>query len=554
MSVLGTKSVWSILGKARLQELIGEDVLERLAILLPALQPDTDQSLVYTSDGLTKIFDSFSGANALEKPKFRQELFNALPQDILQKLVQKIAPQKQSSPWDEKVKVISSAWKERESAAIIATDLGISPDFLPQDYQLPPVELLLKAADLPYKPLKDYQSSIFFEASERLLTARSRFMLQMPTGSGKTRTAVELISDYLNGQKSNNIVFWLVHSEELCEQAYECFIQIWPHLARKDLRLVRCWGSDAAIQLNFPEAGFVVGSFPKLASFLKREPDAFEALSQRVGLLVVDEAHKVLAPTYREVVAALMSDNTSVVGLTATPGRSIVNQEQNEALAKFFFNQILTIQSGNVPVIEFLKNRRVLAKTEYVPLISGRSYNLTEAERKYFETYFDFSPGMLARLGKDDLRNVEIVKRLEHEVKEGNQIIFFGCSVEHSKFVCALLNFLRISAVHIDGTTNRTRRQTLLKEFKESKIKVLCNYGLLSTGFDAPKINVVFIARPTGSIVLYSQMIGRGLRGTAIGGTDWCRVIDVKDNIEGYSNEVEVYDYFTDYYSVNKDV
>ena len=554
MVALGTKSIWSNLGKARLQELIGEPVLDRLSLLLPALQPEVDQNVVYSNEGLARIFDSFAGANSLEQSAFRQELFNKLPKEVLQSLIQKIDQGKAPLSWEQQVRFLASAWRQRESAEVIAEALGISSDFLPQDYKLPPREVLIKTTDLPYKPLKDYQSSIFFDACERLLTPHSRFMLQMPTGSGKTRTAVEVISDYLNSRKDDSLVFWLVHSEELCEQAYECFLQIWPHLARRNLRLLRCWGKDSSISLNFSEPGFIVGSFPKLYSFLKSQPHEFEQLAKRVGLLVIDEAHKVLAPTYREIITALMSGITSVVGLTATPGRSVGNEEQNQALASFFFNQILTIKSGEVPVIEYLKSRHVLAETEYVPLISGRTFSLTDADRKYLETYFDFSPGMLARLGKDDLRNIEIIKRLEKEVKEGSQIIFFGCSVEHSKFICALLNFLQISAFHVDGTTNRTRRQSLLQDFKESKIKVLCNYGLLSTGFDAPKINVVFIARPTGSIVLYSQMIGRGLRGTAIGGTDWCRVIDVKDNIEGYSNEVEVYDYFTDYYSTAKDV
>lgn len=61
---------------------------------------------------------------------------------------------------------------------------------------------------------------------------------------------------------------------------------------------------------------------------------------------------------------------------------------------------------------------------------------------------------------------------------------------------------------------------------------MLCNYGVLTTGFDAPSVRCVVVARPTVSHVLYEQMIGRGLRGPAFGGTDQCLIIDVDDNIQ----------------------
>ena len=83
---------------------------------------------------------------------------------------------------------------------------------------------------------------------------------------------------------------------------------------------------------------------------------------------------------------------------------------------------------------------------------------------------------------------------------------------------------------------------------KNSDLNILLNYGVLTTGFDAPKTDVVFIARPTASIVLYSQIIGRGLRGPNIGGTKECKIINVKDNIVGLPNYDKIYEYFDDYY------
>ena len=174
--------VWALLGKARLQELIGESVLTRLEELLPALNPDFDQAKIYSREGLTQVFEAFAGASALEKAPFRAELFNSLPPERLDSILGQILPAKLAEPWPRKVQALSSQWAKRSSAKVIAAELGIPPDFVPQDLTLPPSENLIAAAESPYKPLKDYQSGAYFTACEKLNISLSRFILQMPTG------------------------------------------------------------------------------------------------------------------------------------------------------------------------------------------------------------------------------------------------------------------------------------------------------------------------------------------------------------------------------------
>ena len=155
----------------------------------------------------------------------------------------------------------------------------------------------------------------------------------------------------------------------------------------------------------------------------------------------------------------------------------------------------------------------------------------------------------MKEIGNDDVRNLEIVKRIDREFTQGKpQMIFFACSIEQSKFICSLLVYLGYKAAHVDGGTEKPMRQKLISDFRNGGIQVICNYGVLSTGFDAPKTDVVFISRPPRSIVLYSQMIGRGLRGLAIGGTDKCKVITVRDNIVGLPDEDDIFEYFDEYF------
>ena len=100
----------------------------------------------------------------------------------------------------------------------------------------------------------------------------------------------------------------------------------------------------------------------------------------------------------------------------------------------------------------------------------------------------------------------------------------------------------------ITSDLDMVERHEKIDAFKRNRIQVLTNFGVLTTGFDAPNIDVVFIARPTLSVVLYSQMIGRGLRGSRVGGTDFVKVIDVKDNLERLPNVQEAFTFFNEFY------
>lgn len=542
-------SIWGALGKSALQSLIGSSVIDRLESILPGLVKEYDNSLLHTKEGLIKVFDSFYGAAALLDKSFRHQFFNSLPPNTIERLLAAAKINGEGLNFEEKIARLGKKnWEDPEYAETAIKVLGLPDDYLPAQKRTFIAQETLAAPPSAYKPLKEYQYPIHEAATKKLEIPRSRFIVQMPTGSGKTRTAIEIICSFLNSSPDDTIVVWLAHSEELCEQAADSFTEIWPHVAKHDLQLIRCWGPEGKLPAIIKERAFVVGGFSKLYGIQTKNPNFLGTLRQRIGLVVVDEAHKVVAPTYEAVTRAFIGDNTGVIGLTATPGRSVSNRDENEALASFFFMDLISIQSGEKSVISYLRDKGVLSHVDYEPLETHRPFDLTAKEKSYLEKFYDLPPGFLMRLGTDDVRNIEIIKKLERETEAKGRIIFFACSVEHSKFICAVLKFIGIRAAHIDGNTPRAQRAASIAAFRAGAIQILCNYGVLSTGFDAPKTDVVFIARPTQSIVLYSQMIGRGLRGPTIGGTESCKVVDVIDNISGFSNQNRVYDYFEEYF------
>lgn len=104
---------------------------------------------------------------------------------------------------------------------------------------------------------------------------------------------------------------------------------------------------------------------------------------------------------------------------------------------------------------------------------------------------------------------------------------------------------------HIFGDMDSADRRNIIAKFKdeEDALNILINYEVLTTGFDATNIECVFITRPTNSVVLYSQMLGRGLRGPQMGGSEFCELIDIEDNLEKYTNESQAFNHFSAYWN-----
>src|SRR6266851_6525083 len=103
-----------------------------------------------------------------------------------------------------------------------------------------------------------------------------------------------------------------------------------------------------------------------------------------------------------------------------------------------------------------------------------------------------------------------------------NLILYFGPSVRDAECMAYLLRERNIPAAVVSGSTREATRRLVIGRFKRAEIRVLCNCEVLTTGFDAPRVTHVVVARPTVSQVLYEQMVGRGLRGVKFGGTQVC--------------------------------
>ena len=372
-----------------------------------------------------------------------------------------------------------------------------------------------------------------------------RVVLHMPTGSGKTRTAMHIISRFMTASEPS-VVVWLAASAELLDQAADAFQDAWSQLGNREVDILRFWG-DYAPDLSRTSDGLIIAGLQKMHALKTRDHISLLRLAKSVKLVVVDEAHQAIAPTYREIIDILAETgtNNALVGLTATPGRTWSDIATDEQLSDFFGGQkvMLEVDGWDDPV-SFLMNQGYLARPTFRRLEVEATSKLKPRLNKA-GTGDDYDPTLLESLAEQVDRNVTIISEIRRLIEEGHRrIILFGASVRHAELLAAALSAVGIDGRVVTGNTEATARARIIKAFRGPSTKplVLCNFGVLTTGFDAPNTSAAVIARPTKSLVLFSQMVGRATRGLKAGGNETCAISTVVDiDLAGFGNVAEAF-------------
>jgi len=404
----------------------------------------------------------------------------------------------------------------------------------------------------PLYSLFNHQINVLNKVNEILNKTNKRVLLHMPTGAGKTRTAINLICDYLKKNKIG-LVVWLAHTEELCQQASDEFNRAWGIIGNKKINSYKLF-KDLRFDIEKINKGFVVLSLDYAYSLTKRAQNKFFNLARNTNFVVMDEAHMSVAKSYKQVLNILVNKDTNLVGLTATPGRAQILDDENKKLANFYYKQKATLEvEGYKNPVHFLQDKGYLAKVKNEKLETSidvsRIFSLKE--RKYeanrLKQGHDLSSAFIKKLSSNEKRiNMIIEKAIAENKNPKNKIIIFAGSLDSANYINKILKMENINCAIVTGETNSIERRNSIEMFKDtaSGLNIIINFGVLTTGFDAPKSNVAIIGRPTQSVTLYSQMIGRVMRGKKAGGNEICKVVTVKDPIYGFRDMSESFEYW----------
>jgi superfamily II DNA or RNA helicase len=263
-------------------------------------------------------------------------------------------------------------------------------------------------------------------------------------------------------------------------------------------------------------------------------------LGGRAAAVVFDEAHHVVAPSYGRVLRALglsadpnalgaTEDNgPPLFGLTATPARR--RQDETEQLAERFHGRLLEPADPYRSMAGYIR-RGYLARPHLVVVRTGYVLDCLQEEDEEWRESGRLPEGTLERAGHDPARTAVILRDLEPRLADLRSVLVFACSVEHAETMAEALSRRGQRAAALHGRSSHAYRQSVLRRFRERALTVLVSCDLLTTGFDAPNVDAVVLARPLESPVLFAQMVGRGLRGPRNGGTPECLLLDYEDNL-----------------------
>ncbi|MBD5429688.1 DEAD/DEAH box helicase [Lactobacillus sp.] len=305
--------------------------------------------------------------------------------------------------------------------------------------------------------LFDYQQKLVTEIRKALIDGNQSVLIVSPPGSGKSVVIAEIAR--LTTLKGNRVMF-TVHKKELVKQIRETFIK-----QNVDMKLCTI---------------MTVGKIKNRLSILPRP-----------NLIITDETHHSLAKTYQKIYDYY--SDVPRLGFTATPWRL-----SGQGLSEIYDVMI----EGKA--VKWLIDHHHLAPYKYWCSEDGNRELLKKSSTG------DFTQASMDEFSKYIIRGDIVKNWIEHG--ENRKTIIYCHSIQFSQEVVKAFNDAGINAIHVDSKTPSKKRDQIMEDFRNGKIKILSNVDLISEGFDVPDCGCVVLLRPTASLVLYLQQAMRCMR------------------------------------------
>ncbi|MFT4156040.1 DEAD/DEAH box helicase [Parafilimonas sp.] len=321
--------------------------------------------------------------------------------------------------------------------------------------------------------LRDYQINGINDITNAWTDCRS-ILFQMPTGTGKTTLFCEIVRKFTTELYPDKKVLIITHRKELVEQAFNRLASGF-HLTA---------GIISSNYISIQSAPVQVASIQTLVRRDEHQKDIF-------SLVVIDEAHHALASTYKKLWG--FYPGAKFLGVTATPIRT--NGEGFEDL----FDKLVTTPS----VKWFIKNN-YLSDVKYYASHFPDISNVKITAGDYDETE-------LSEIMQDKAVMADLVQSYK-EFALDKKMIVFAVNRAHSLKIVEKYNSSGFVAKVIDTSTPTDERRKIVDDFRNNRFKILCNVNIFTEGFDCPDVDAVQLARPTKSLALFLQQVGRCMR------------------------------------------
>lgn len=348
--------------------------------------------------------------------------------------------------------------------------------------------LLSKSKNLPELSAsrripREYQRQAIDAIQTSIASSRTKGLVTLATGLGKTMVAATFTSEYLEAQPEARVLV-LAHVSDLVKQLEQSF---WPQLARSTDTHVWTDGESPAYS-----DGITFATWQSVVLAMK----AGEPLSGKFDLVIVDECHHAPSASYRQLLHDL--DPSYLLGVTATPWRG-----DRESLRPIFGDPVFSMD-----VVQGMQGG-FLADVDYRMMLDGIDWDEIRELSKQGLTVKDLNQKLY--VPERDLGMIEMIVETYENTADARVLVFCR-SISHAE---RLRNFFRqfdVAASVLHSKLHRSERFRVLSNFRLGSIRVLISIEMLNEGIDIPEVNIVAFARVTHSRRIFLQQLGRGLR------------------------------------------
>ena len=360
--------------------------------------------------------------------------------------------------------------------------------------------------------LRDYQIQAVEASLDHFRSSNDPAVIVLPTGAGKSLVIAEL------SRLAKGRVVCLAHVKELVEQNHAKFLAT---------------GSSAGIF----SAGLSQKTSTEKTTFasIQSLSASLVDFNEPVSLIIIDECHRVgmeESGQYNKTIEHFRALNPKVkiLGLTATPyrlGSGWIYQNHYHGYTRTFTNSLFKKCIFELPLQHMVKKGYLTPPIHYDAAIAHYDFSLLTESLDGEQNTDDIALNELIH------KHPRVTKAVTEQILQLSQdrqgVMIFAATIDHAKEIASYLPADKTAL--ITGKTKLKQRDSLIAAFKAKEIKYLVNVSVLTTGFDAPHVDVIAILRPTQSISLFQQIVGRGLRLSP--GKKDCLVLDYTNN--GYN-------------------
>jgi superfamily II DNA or RNA helicase len=391
------------------------------------------------------------------------------------------------------------------------------------------------AASIPNDlTLYDFQVEAVQKLNENFIgDDKKSGLLVMPTGSGKTRTAVYFLLKHMVSKGYQ--VVWLTHRHMLIDQTADAFYNNAPLVKvvnpkKKSLKIACVSGEHSTIRATEKDDDIMIISVQSVC----RSLEYLKTVLAKKVIIVVDEAHHTVAMSYRKTIDYIrkLRKDAKLLGLTATPIRG--TDSESKYLMKLFQDNIIY----DISMSRLIK-KQILADPHFEQIETNTDFEtvISIDEAKLIKRYGELPATLADKIAHSSKRNKVIVDTYIKNKEHYGKTLIFALNAFHCYTLCKDLQAqkVRCDYIYSRNKDNEAKIRRFKDNSKENGLDVLVNINILTEGSDVPDIQTVFLTRPTQSEGLLMQMIGRGMRGKFANGTEKAIIVDFCDKWDTFN-------------------